>query len=277
MPEIFVEDVPAAKPLFLGLEETHALAQAVTSGRLPARVYVDDASSPKAGVMVFNSRILCGGAGAKSGLVRVLSDWFTAGLIPAHLNAGNDAFLICYSGDEWKTLLEEMFKPYKIFHRERQYYEINDFQPAPSAALPEGYSIQMITHEFLSSGVKGLDALREEMCSERLSVDDFLEHSFGVCPVYDREIAGWCMSEYNVDRRCEIGIATLEKHQQKGIATLATRHFLTEACHRGYTRVGWDCWKGNIASSAAARKAGLRLVEEYTAMVVVLERDASQN
>ena len=62
------------------------------------------------------------------------------------------------------------------------------------------------------------------------------------------------------DRRCEIGIATLEKHQQKGIATLAARHFLVEACQRGYTRVGWDCWKSNIASGATARKAGLRSV-----------------
>jgi GNAT superfamily N-acetyltransferase len=272
-----MDNFPAIRPLFLGLEKAHALVQAVTVGRLPARVLVDDASSPSAGVMVYKSRILCGGAGAKSGLVRVLADWFFAELIPAHLNAGNDAFLVYYSGDEWKTVLEEMFKPYKIFHRQRQYYEINDFQPAASVALPEGYSIQMITREFMSSGLKGLDAIREEMCSERLSVDDFLDYSFGLCPINDGEIAGWCMSEYNVDRRCEIGIATLEKHQQKGIATLAARHFLTKAYQLGYTRVGWDCWKSNIASGATARKAGLRLVEEYPAMVVFFERDASQH
>jgi hypothetical protein len=275
MPEIHRDNFPAIRSLFLSLERTHALIQAVTVGRLPARVFVDDASSPSAVVMVYKSRILCGGAGAKSGLVRVLADWFIAELIPAYLNAGNDAFLVCYSGDEWKIVVDELFKPYKIFQRERQYYEINDFQPAPSLALPDGYSIQMITREFLSSNVKGLEAIREEMCSERLSVDDFLEHSFGFCPIKDGEIAGWCMSEYNIDRRCEIGIATLEKHQQKGIATLAAWHFLTEAYQRGYTHVGWDCWKSNSASGATARKAGLRLVEEYPAMVVVLEKDAS--
>ena len=156
MPEIHRENFPAIRSLFLGLEKTHALAQAVTVGRLPARVFVDDASSPSAGVMVYQSRILCGGTGVNHGLVRALADRFTAELIPAHLNAGNDAFLVCYSGDEWKTVLEEMFKPYKIFHEERQYYEINDFQPAASPALPDGYSIQVITREFLSSSVKGL-------------------------------------------------------------------------------------------------------------------------
>ena len=277
MPEIFIEEVPAAKPLFLGLEETHVLAQAVTSGRISARIFVDDKSAPSAGVITYKSRILCSGNVTRHGFIHELDDWFSKEINPAHLEAGNDAYLVCYSCVEWEAALEGLFDGCKIHHGERQYYEIRDFQPAASVALPEGYSIQMITHEFLSSGLKGLDALREEMCSERLSVDDFLEHSFGLCPVYDGEIAGWCMSEYNVDRRCEIGIATLEKHQQKGIATLATRHFLTEAYHRGYTRVGWDCWKGNSASGATARRAGLRLVEEYTAMVVVLERDASQN
>jgi RimJ/RimL family protein N-acetyltransferase len=76
------------------------------------------------------------------------------------------------------------------------------------------------------------------------------------------------MSEYNVSDRCEIGIATAEKYQRKGIATLVTWSFLAEAHRRGYTRVGWDCWTRNEASGATARKAGFTLVEEYPATVV---------
>ena len=277
MHEISREGLHAIRPLFFRLEKTHALAQAARVGGLPVRVFADDSSKPSAGVIFYQSRILCGGTGVNRGLVKALGDWFEAELIPAHLHLGNEAFLICFSDNEWKTALEEMFKPYTIIHGHRQYYEINDFQPAAPSSMPEGFSIHGVTQEFLSSGLKGMETIREEMCSERHSVDNFLENSFGVCPVYDGEIAGWCMSEYNIESRCEIGIATLEKHQQKGIATLATRQFLTEAYHRGYTRVGWDCWKGNIASGATARKAGLRLVQEYPAMVVVLERNASQN
>jgi len=76
------------------------------------------------------------------------------------------------------------------------------------------------------------------------------------------------MSEYNVGDRCEIGIATVEKHQRKGIAALVTGSFLAEAHRRGYTRVGWDCWTRNEASGATARKAGFTLVEEYPATVI---------
>ena len=130
--------------------------------------------------------------------------------------------------------------------------------------------MQRITSEFLSSDVTGLDAVREEMCSERTSVKDFLAHSFGLCPVHSNEVAGWCMSEYNVGDRCEIGIATAEKHQRQGIATLTTWFFLAEAYRRGYRHVGWDCWARNVPSVATARKAGFTLVEEYPAVVVEL-------
>ena len=142
------------------------------------------------------------------------------------------------------------------------------FASTGSLQLPAGFSMQLITPEFLSSDIAGLDAVREEMCSERASIEDFLARSFGLCPVHSNEVAGWCMSEYNVGDRCEIGIATAEKHQRKGIATLATWSFLAEAHRRGYTRVGWDCWTRNEASGATARKAGFTLVEEYPATVV---------
>jgi RimJ/RimL family protein N-acetyltransferase len=130
--------------------------------------------------------------------------------------------------------------------------------------------MQRITPEFLSGDVAGLDAVREEMCSERASVEDFLRRSFGICPVHANEVAGWCMSEYNVGDRCEIGIATAEKHQRRGIATLTTWSFLAEAQRRGYRRVGWDCWTRNVPSVATARKAGFTLVEEYPAVVIEL-------
>ena len=76
------------------------------------------------------------------------------------------------------------------------------------------------------------------------------------------------MSEYNVGERCEIGIATAEKHQRKGLATLATRLCLAEAHRRGYQRVGWDCWTQNEASAATARKAGFTFIEEYPAVII---------
>lgn len=276
MPEIFIEEFPAIEPLFLRLEETHALAQAVIAGRISARIFVDDKSALSAGVIVYKSRILCSGNVTQHGFIHELRYWFSKEIIPAHRKAGEDAYLVCYSSAEWEAALEDIFEGCNIYPGERQYYEIRDFQSFALPALPDGFSIQAITRNFLSSKLNGLESIREEMCSERLSVEDFLEHSFGLCPVYDEEVAGWCLSEYNIGDRCEIGIATMEKYQRKGIATLETRYFLNEAHRLGYRRIGWDCWKNNIASGATARKAGLQLVEEYPASVVVFERNESR-
>lgn len=270
MPEIFPSNHQLARPLFQELERSHALVTALFEGCAAARLFVDDPAAPQAGVIVCNSRVLCAGDASQSDFRNEMTRTFADDLIPAHRVRGNDAYLVYASDEAWNTALPGLFHSYGLYHGTRQYYEITDFAPKLDLHLPDGFSMQQITREFLSSDVAGLEAVREEMCSERASVEDFLARSFGLCPIHSNEIAGWCMSEYNVGDRCEIGIATAEKYQRRGIATLAIWSFIAEAHQRGYTRVGWDCWTRNVASAATARKAGFTLVEEYPAVVVEL-------
>jgi len=270
MPEIFPTDHQLARPLFRELERSHTLVTAFFEGCATARLFVDEAAAPRAGVIVCNSRVLCAGDASQIDFLNEVARTFSDELIPAHLARGNDAYLVYASGDTWNEPLQHLFPACDLYHGTRQYYEITDFAPRPDLPLPDDFSMQLITPEFLSSDVGGLESVREEMCSERASVEDFLARSFGLCPVHSNEVAGWCMSEYNVGDRCEIGIATAEKHRRQGIATLATWSFLAEAYRRRYTRVGWDCWTRNVASVATARKAGFTLIEEYPAVVVEL-------
>lgn len=62
-----------------------------------------------------------------------------------------------------------------------------------------------------AASLRDLNYVIEETQSERLSVEDFLQKSFGYCVIHDEEIVGWCMSEYNVSHRCELGIATIKE------------------------------------------------------------------
>lgn len=270
MPELSSIDHQRARPLFRELERSHALVPALFEGCASGRLFVDDTIRPRAGVIVCNSRILCAGDATQMDFLNEMAKTFSKQLIPAQLARGNDAYLVYASDETWDTSLPHLFPTYDLYRGTRQYYEVTDFTPKPDLHLPDGFSMQLITPEFLSSDIDGLEAVKEEMCSERASVEDFLARSFGLCPVHSNEVAGWCMSEYNVGNRCEIGIATSPKHQRKGIATLATCSFLAEAHRRDYTRVGWDCWTRNIASVATARKAGFTLIEEYPAVVVEL-------
>src|SRR5215208_6637508 len=242
MPEVSPLDNQLARPLFHELERSHALVTAFFDGCASARLFVDDPASPRAAMIVCNGRVLCGGDAFQTDLVDEMASVFSNESIPTHRAKGNDAYLVYLAGGATNTTLKPLFPTCDLYQGTRQYYEIADFAVQPEVHLPDGFSMQSITSEFLSSEIKGLEAVREEMCSERASVDDFLARSFGLCPVHENEIAGWCMSEYNVGARCEIGIATAPKHQRKGIATLVTWCFLAEAQRRGYTRVGWDCW-----------------------------------
>lgn len=270
MPELFSSDIHPARSLFGELERSHALVTAFFEGCATARLFVDDPATPQSGVIVCNSRVLCAGDPSQIDFLDEMARLFSDELIPAHRARGNDAYLVYASGSAWEMAIPRLFSDRQLYHGARQYYEITAFTPKTVLQLPNGFSMQLITSELLSSDISGLDAVREEMCSERASVEDFLARSFGLCPVHSNEVAGWCMSEYNVGDRCEIGIATTEKHQRKGIATLTTWYFLAEAHRRGYTCVGWDCWERNVASVATARKAGFTLVEEYPAVVVDL-------
>ena len=268
MPEISHPNLHHARPLFHELERAHALVTAFFEGNATARLFVNDVAQPQTGVLICNSRVLITGDATQTGFLEEMAATFSGELIPADRSGGNDAYLVCTSGEGWNIALQGLFHTCQLYFGNRQYYEITDFGSKPDLRLPDGFSMHLITPEFLSSAVSGMDDVREEMCSERVSVEDFLARSFGLCPVHSNEVAGWCMSEYNVGNRCEIGIATAEKHQRKGIATLSTWYFLAEAHKRGYIRVGWDCWTRNESSGATARKAGFTLVEEYPATVV---------
>jgi GNAT superfamily N-acetyltransferase len=270
MPELFLSDKQHTRLLFHRLERSHALVSSFFEGCATARLFADHVDMPQAAIIVCNSRVLYAGDASQTDFLNEMARIFSDELIPAHRARGNDAYLVYGSGEKWNTALPQLFSGRQFYQGRRQYYEITDLTPKSDLQLPDGFIMHLITPEFLSSEISGLDAVREEMCSERASVEDFLARSFGLCPVHSNEVAGWCMSEYNVGDRCEVGIATTEKHQRKGIATLTTWYFLAEAHRRGYTRVGWDCWERNVASVATARKAGFTLAEEYPAVVVDL-------
>jgi GNAT superfamily N-acetyltransferase len=128
----------------------------------------------------------------------------------------------------------------------------------------------------MDTSIAGLDDLVEEMLSERPSLTNFLNHSFGVCllaghPGGERRLAGWCLSEYNSDDRCEVGIAVVEEYRRRGLATLMGRAFLAEAWRRGVSDVGWICWTDNLPSLKTAEKLGFRLVEERDVYIGLLD------
>jgi GNAT superfamily N-acetyltransferase len=254
-----------ARELFHSLEH-HLLVRSLFENNLEAQLFVDNKSRPQAGLIAYNNRFVFGGVPTQAAFNAELKHHFTTSVIPAR---NGQAFLATFTSDTWISTLKEFFIEHEVILAPRLSFEITPDSKF-EVVLPNGFSLCKVTPELLASTMGGLETLREEMCSERKSVDDFFENSFGLCPVYENQITGWCLSEYNTGDCCEIGIATLEPHQRKGIATTLTKAFLAEASQRGYRHIGWDCWERNEASAATARKAGFTLMHHEQAMIVIL-------
>ena len=116
-------------------------------------------------------------------------------------------------------------------------------------------------------------ALKEEMGSERASLEDFLRNSFGFFLVKgDQEIVAWCMSEYNCAGRCEGGIETQGEYQRRGLATVTASAVIEHAFSTGLSEVGWHCYASNQPSIATALKVGFTKTCEFVEYWAVTDK-----
>lgn len=260
----------AARPLFHRLEH-HLFITALFEGTISGVLYVDHPSQPRATLVAYHHALCLAGEPALPGFNAALQQFLMETVIPPRLEAGWDAFVIHYAPAGWLEGLTPICAPYRVIESSRQYYETLISDPLPAVDLPPGFQIHLVSPELLTSGMQGMEVILDEMCSERTSVEDFLTRSFGLVLTFENQVAGFCMSEYNTGSRCEIGIATFEPYQRRGLATRMTWAFLAHAQARGITQVGWHCWSKNLPSAAAALKAGLKLKHTDPAAVVLLK------
>jgi hypothetical protein len=266
MQEIASWNAPLAGALFGRLGE-HLAVEAVLRGAASGRVWIDNADMPRTGVLWVQHRVFVAGEDEKAlnGVVREIA---------AVARERRDWGLGVYGADgvDWARVLAGM-----VWRRmEREYWEIGAeaWRQNGTRIATDGLRLRAVDAALLAEPRLGrIELLRDEMCSERVSVEDFLALSFGVCLVDEEEeaLAGWCLSEYNCGGRCEVGIEVVEGYRRRGLGTLLARALCVEAFARqGLARVGWHCLAENEASGATARRAGLRLARRYAGTVVLV-------
>lgn len=243
----------------------HLLATtAMLNGSAPATVMVDDPDHPTAALACTGHRFHLAGWPHNAAFNGALGRLFDNSIYPPARAAGAEMFMLYYEPSEWEPVISEILAGKFPLHGQRQYYAFKELKTGWRAWLPEGFSLHRVDRALLDRAeLKNLDALKEEMCSERPSVEDFLDRSFGVCAMIGDELAGWCLSEYNSGDRCEIGIETVEPYRQRGLATAMTCALVEEALSRGIARIGWHCWASNVPSARTALKAGFEKVRDY--------------
>jgi RimJ/RimL family protein N-acetyltransferase len=271
MQELTIWDERALLHLFTGLEE-HLAVEAMIRGAAAGRVWVDEPAAPHSAAIWVQHRVFV--------MAEDVADRVVAGLnrvvqeVAEAAQARGDWGMGVYGPQkvEWEPVLRGL----DWRRSEREYWEATreEWQQSGAAEQVDGLALCAVDRELVEQAQLGrMEQLREEMCSERPSVEDFLARSFGMCLVDEKQgtLAGWCLSEYNCDDRCEVGIEVVEAYQRRGLGTLLAQALCQEAfAQRGIRRVGWHCLAANAASGATARRSGLRLVNRYGGAVVLL-------
>ena len=243
----------------------HLAIAAIVNGAVPARLIVDHPTHPRAALAWTQHHFYLAGSPENHEFNQAMGRLFSDTIYPQALAAGDAMFTLYYAPDTWSNSVEETILRDKLpIKMRRQYYRLKEKRVDWRALLPVDFELRPVDAALLENmRLRHLDALREETCSERPSVQDFLEKSFGVCIVHGDELAGWCLSEYNTPDSCEIGIETREPYRRRGFATLMTAALVEEAEARGIAHVGWHCWASNRPSAKTALKAGFELVADY--------------
>ncbi len=256
-PDEFEKTGPVFAPV-----DYHLTINSIIRGLSPARIFVDNVESPISAFTWFKSKAWIAGDPCNNlfnhGLRALLADSYYEEL----KEHGASGFRLHFT-PTWKSRLDAVFGLPRSEYL-RHYYRLDPSMHRWDTPIPNGFRLQPVDADLLSRANLGnLNDVLDEMRSERLSVESFLEKSFGYVVIHGGEIVGWCMSEYNSGNRCELGIATVEGYRRMGLATLTGRATIGHALAHGVNEIGWHCLADNIASIATAKRLRFNKQCEY--------------
>jgi RimJ/RimL family protein N-acetyltransferase len=260
MHELTLNQFPITKPLFAPLTH-HLVVESILAGLTPGRMFVDDVIAPRTAVAWFQRRLFLAGEWTQTAVNHALHHLITTVYYPelAAIGPRWTAFTLVYTPG-WQDVMDVVLAGKHPLAGQRLCYHLHpagqDWQPS----LPPGFALRPVDAALLAdAAIQNLDYVTDEMVSERPSVPDFLAKSFGACIVHQGQIVGWCMSEYNVGSRCELGIETDDAYQRRGLARATATAVIREAVARGLTEIGWICEADNLPSIATAEHLGFEL------------------
>jgi len=229
----------------------HSVIRTILTGVTPGSIYADDSRHPEIIFAQFKHQcFLCGNSDIAPQIN--LPEIFRCEVLPNAKRAGVSVFKLMASSPDWIDVAARDLTAYYPFPVDLQCYQYQITSPIAHVQIPDGFHLVPVTKALVDSDFYGKEVLLEEMCSERESVDAFLRHSFGVVAFDDARLAGWCLSEYNHETSCEVGVATAESNRRKGLAKAMTHEVINLAYEYGIDTILMNCIHRNVASASTS-------------------------
>ena len=255
----------------LSLFSHHTVLRAILDGTTSGRIYIDRQVSPNIIFIQFRHRAFI--FGDHNALEVNAIEHFISTVVFGNCAESNVTLVrVTVENQTWLDFLYTSLDHYYPLLFDYQIYENQLSSLKQEFRVPEGFKLRYVSQKLLSENFGGKEDLIEEMCSERESVDAFLNKSFGITAFQGTKLAGWCLSEYNHNDRCEVGIATLPPYRRQGLAKAMTSKFKNVARNKGYKIILWHCYKSNTPSSRTALSSGFKLIDEHQVMNIYVEQ-----
>lgn len=220
----------------------------VLAGKLPGIIYVDDTDHANWAVLQetqFGTLFPSAGIDAA-----VLTELIIA------LRAEGEVLLGCLEGDPLPkaipTTPDYEGRVLDCSDRDLGYSLIQFEKP-----LPNGFRVLP-----LDKALAAREQVEHAQTAEEQELAEYLDGETGVCLLHDGRIVSAATGGRAIEGVVEIGVVTLEAHQNQGYATMLAARFIAECEAQGLATY-WNCNVRNTPSVRMARKLGYRREREY--------------
>jgi len=261
------------RPLFRDLEDFQPMCAAVFEGVWPGRVWVDNVTTPNAGLLL---TFLSGGGPA----------WcFLAGDPHNHPfnTALNEAIFVdkiagkevgtflftCHPGD-WSGQLSRVGQPRQPAAMSRRHYICRELAYDWRANLPDDYTIQPMETGLLKRDELQLPSAVKKTLGKWRSIKGEKFQDYGFVVLHQGQVVAWATVDFVAAGMGDLGFETLSEFQRRGLGSAAAAAALEQGLAHGI-EIHWTCAEENTGSQRTAEKLGLERGQDYEMYVFSLD------
>ena len=221
----------------------------------PGRVWVDDVENIKLALIYseYQEGFQFMGNPVATDKCREIRGFYDNVILPFMKEKNMSIFEFGADSDELINMLTQIFSDKSMEKSEQLIFSCKEY--AKSFEYDVTYQFVPLDELFFSCSYENEEYIRNEIVMSNWNIQRFLEKGFGYAALDGNRIISWaivCISYGDVDN---IGINTLDKYRNKGLATALANKVLEQIFEKNHIPI-WDCDKNNYASKKVAGKCG---------------------
>ncbi|HDR4425981.1 GNAT family N-acetyltransferase [Bacillus thuringiensis] len=243
--------------------------KAVIAGVNPGRIFVDNVSSPKSGLIWVgnNDGFFFIGDAKNVEFNNTINDFIDEVIVPNANKVGLNCFEAIGNHSNWNKTIERIFQHRNLKSWNQRVYTLRkeDYENHHESKIEQGYTVLKMDkalYENNNNTFKNIDFLQLKILEFWSSPDRFFNEGIGYCIVYDDLIVSVCFSGFVFENIHCIDIETIEGHQGKKLAQKITHSFVKDCLENNITPY-WDCMELNKSSVAVVENVGFINVRNY--------------